>query len=110
MGFFEAGNFYPDFLLWLVNGDVQHLAFIEPHGLQHEGPGSPKVRFHKTIKDIEKRLADPKITLDSFILSPTNRSALAWDMDKEDFEEQHIYFLGEDQDYYIGAILHKIST
>lgn len=110
MGFFEAGNFYPDFLLWLVNGDVQHLAFIEPHGLQHEGPGSPKVRFHKTIKDIEKRLADPKITLDSFILSPTNRSALAWDMDKEDFEEQHIYFLGEDPKYYIGAILRKIST
>ena len=43
IGFFEAGNFYPDFLLWRVEGDNQYLAFIEPHGLLHEGPGHKKI-------------------------------------------------------------------
>ena len=58
IGFFEAGNFYPDFLLWQVKDGVQYLSFIEPHGLQHEGPGHRKIEFHETIKDIEKRLND----------------------------------------------------
>ena len=49
-GFFEAGNFYPDFLLWLVKDGKQHLAFVEPHGLQHEGPGHKKIEFHQVIK------------------------------------------------------------
>jgi len=58
IGFFEAGNFYPDFLLWLVNGDKQKVIFVEPHGISHEGPDHPKVQFHKTIKDVESRLGE----------------------------------------------------
>ena len=111
MGFFEAGNFYPDFLLWLVQGDRQHLAFIEPHGLQHESRGSPKVEFHKVIKEIEARLADPKISLSSFILSPTNTMALQdWKLSKEEFHDQNVYFLNEDQETYVAKILEKMAA
>src|SRR5690606_21008892 len=61
IGFFEAGNFYPDFILWMVTGDKQKVIFIEPHGLSHEGPEHAKVQFHKTIKDVEKRLGDSNL-------------------------------------------------
>ncbi|MBC6428887.1 MAG: DEAD/DEAH box helicase family protein [Cellvibrionales bacterium] len=45
IGFFEAGNFYPDFLLWRIQNDQQQIAFIEPHGLQHTGPADKKNRI-----------------------------------------------------------------
>ena len=42
-GFLEAGNFYPDFILWCLNADgSQRIVFIDPHGLEHEGLGSDK--------------------------------------------------------------------
>jgi hypothetical protein len=58
VGFFEAGNFHPDFILWVLKGGKQYIHFIEPHGLIHEGPSSEKINFHIRIKDIERRLGD----------------------------------------------------
>ena len=72
IGFFEANNFHPDFILWAVTGKQQNIAFIDPKGLVHMGPGNPKVRLHRTIKDIQRRLDDPNVRLDSFILSVTD--------------------------------------
>ncbi|HRF40643.1 MAG TPA: hypothetical protein PK198_17745, partial [Saprospiraceae bacterium] len=34
VGFFDAGNFYPDFILWLIEGERQYVAFIDPKGLR----------------------------------------------------------------------------
>ena len=45
VGFFEAGNFHPDFILWVFKGDIQYVNFVEPHGLMHEGPGNDKIIF-----------------------------------------------------------------
>ena len=42
VGFFEAGNFHPDFILWMLVGEKQYVTFIDPHGLLHEGPASEK--------------------------------------------------------------------
>ncbi|OPL18009.1 MAG: hypothetical protein AVO35_07565 [Candidatus Aegiribacteria sp. MLS_C] len=53
VGFFEAGNFHPYFILWKLVGWKQYVSFIEPHGLMREDPSSQKVLFHKRIKDIE---------------------------------------------------------
>ncbi|MDR0557137.1 MAG: DEAD/DEAH box helicase family protein, partial [Treponema sp.] len=38
IGFFENSGFYPDFILWLIDSaaSVQHIVFIEPHGMGHE--------------------------------------------------------------------------
>ena len=78
IGFFEAGNFYPDFLLWLVKDGKQHLSFVEPHGLQHEGPGHKKIEFHTVIKDIQRRLTSDSVVLNSFIVTPTRFNKLNW--------------------------------
>ena len=30
LGFFEGGNFYPDFILWLLDGSRQGIVFVDP--------------------------------------------------------------------------------
>lgn len=57
MGFFEAGNFYPDYILWIDTPETQYISFIDPKGLMHIRPDDPKIEFYKTIKELETRLA-----------------------------------------------------
>ena len=33
VGFFEAGNFYPDFMMWIVEEGLQRLVFVDPKGI-----------------------------------------------------------------------------
>ncbi len=54
VGFFEAGNFHPDFILWLLVGNTQHIIFVDPKGIRQVGVTDPKVQFYNTIKEIEK--------------------------------------------------------
>lgn len=100
MGFFEAGNFYPDFILWIVAGNKQKVIFVEPHGISHEGPAHAKVRFHKVIKDIEARLNDKDLSLESFIVTPT-RYAVVQDrgLTIEQWADNHVLFMGEGRNY-----------
>lgn len=94
IGFFEAGNFYPDFILWAVTGKQQNVVFVEPHGISHEGTGHAKVQFHKTIKEIEGRLADPHLRLESAIVTPTDFAAIKdrrWS--RKDWADNHVYFM-----------------
>src|SRR5205823_5640287 len=66
LGFFEAGNFYPDFILWLVVGARQHIAFLDPKGIRNLlGAEDSKISFYKTIKELEARLGDPSVELNS---------------------------------------------
>jgi len=37
VGFFEAGNFHPDFIFWVIAGGKQYVSFFEPHGLYFLG-------------------------------------------------------------------------
>ncbi|RGZ01286.1 DEAD/DEAH box helicase family protein [Clostridium sp. AM58-1XD] len=80
MGFFEAGNFYPDFILWIDTEDTQYITFIDPKGLMHIRPDDPKIMFCKTIKKLEERLAptvkDKRIVLNSFIMTGTPAAML----------------------------------
>ena len=80
MGFFEASNFYPDYILWIDTEDKQYISFIDPKGLMHIRPDDPKVEFYKTIKELEARLAptaDGKtVVLNSFIMSGSKSSEL----------------------------------
>ena len=110
MGFFEAGNFYPDFLLWLVGGKKQSLAFIEPHGLQHEGPGHKKIAFHQIIKEIEARLGNQNVSLSSFILTPTRHSKLNWGLSLDDLNALNVYFMEDQADQYVPLIFDKLRS
>jgi len=105
IGFFEAGNFYPDFLLWQIKDGKEYLAFIEPHGLQHEGPGIKKIQFHKTIKEIQDRLNESGVTLNSYIVSTTRFSKLNWGLSIDDLADMNVFFMIDNKDNYIKNIM-----
>ena len=107
IGFFEAGNFYPDFILWLLVDGQQHIIFVDPKGLQYLGSDDPKIQFYKTIKEIEQRLNDPTVHLHSFIISNTSfaKVAKSWQMEKSKMQRLHILFQKEDKESYIRTML-----
>lgn len=98
VGFFEASNFYPDFILWVLDGNRQRIAFIDPKGIQHLRRDDPKVRLHQTIKGVQEQLGDPSVILDSFILSNTSiaeADLLPAKATKADYDALHIFFQEE---------------
>ena len=110
IGFFEAGNFYPDFLLWQVKDGIQYLSFVEPHGLQHEGPGHRKIEFRETIKNIEKRINDKTVVLNSFIVTPTRFAKLKWGRSMSELNDIHILFMEDQQSTYVPKIMNMMTT
>jgi len=110
VGFFEAGNFHPDFIVWLLVGGQQHVIFVDPKGIRNLGPTDPKIQFHETIKEIEQRLGDPAIKLQSFIVSntPSHTMRMLWHMEKADMQKRHILFQEEDKDTYVRSMLEAV--
>lgn len=113
VGFFEAGNFYPDFILWLIQGDKQYVCFVDPKGLTRvHGFDDPKIRFHKTVKDIQKRLGDPNVILDSFIVSNTHQKDIDWwsneNAPEQDFSNHHVVFQKDEKDTYISCLFETL--
>ena len=107
VGFFEAGNFHPDFILWLLAEGQQTVLFVDPKGIRNIGPSDPKIQFFETIKEVEHRLGDPTVRLESFIVSNTSSATMRmqWDMEKSEIQKRHIVFQEEDRDSYVRAIL-----
>jgi superfamily II DNA or RNA helicase len=101
MGFFEAGNFYPDYVLWIDTPEVQYISFIDPKGLLHLQWTDPKIEFYSTIKDLETRLqpscADKRIVLNSFIMSSTRSENLRqwWGKNRVERRAKHVFCLDE---------------
>lgn len=110
IGFFEERGFYPDFILWIMNGEMQHIVFVEPHGMIH-APAyihDEKARLHEKLpvlaKEMGARSGRRDITLDSYILSATPFEVLrkrygdgTWDRDR--FASAHILFLERNEEY-----------
>jgi hypothetical protein len=111
IGFFEAGNFYPDFILWLVVDNHQYITFVDPKGLRNlRGENDLKIQFYRNIKEIETRLSDPDITLNSFIVSPTPFEQIEWwGSDRADLEKHHVLFQ-EDTTYVNKIFLALVDT
>lgn len=99
MGFFEAGNFYPDFILWIDTPQKQYVTFIDPKGLLSVPPHDPKIEFRNTIKDLQSRLApsagEKPVVLNSFIMSSTKATDLRerWAIEQKDREAMNVYTL-----------------
>jgi hypothetical protein len=112
MGFFEAGNFYPDFILWLLAGGRQRVGFVDPKGLRNlEGAEDPKIRFHQSVKELESHLGDSDVTLHSFIVSRTRPADVGWwgsGMSKEDLEARNVLFQTEDKSTYVERLLRRM--
>lgn len=115
IGFFEANNFFPDFILWLVDGKNQQVAFIDPKGLrQISGLTDPKIELHKSIKiSIQPKLADPDIELHSFIISNTPYAQLTHWRGQDsiaDFNKHNVYFQKEQKKEYVEMIINSLKS
>lgn len=108
VGFFETGNFHPDFILWMFVDGKQYVTFIEPHGLLHEGPANEKVLFHKRLKNVEQRPKDSTVILNSFILFWTRYPQLKWGNAQDELEEMHVLFMTDDRDRYIDKLFARL--
>ncbi len=69
-----------------------------------------KIRFFETIKDIERRLAEPSVTLSSFIISntPSHEMRRLWSVEKSAMDSRNILFQDEDKATYIRDMMHRI--
>ncbi|MDR1160510.1 MAG: restriction endonuclease subunit R, partial [Syntrophomonadaceae bacterium] len=101
MGFFEAGNFYPDYVLWVDAPEKQYISFIDPKGLLHLQWNDQKIEFYSTIKGLERRLqptcTDKTIVLNSFIMSATRSADLyqRWGKGMPERRTKHVFCLDE---------------
>jgi hypothetical protein len=121
IGFAMAGNFYPDFLLWLVDDATgeQWLSFVDPKGLRNLDLNHPKLGLYTEIKTIEKDLKDqagegePLLTLNAFVLSPTKFSDLLNVGDsakKLELENKHVLFMEDGGDIYLEKMFSRILS
>jgi hypothetical protein len=112
LGFALAGNFYPDFLLWLVDDKTgkQWLSFIDPKGIRNMNISDPKFGLYREIKQIETQLDDKMINLSAFILSITTCTDLLNVMEattKSDLEDRNVLFMDDGGPTYLGKLLSK---
>jgi hypothetical protein len=101
LGFALAGNFYPDFLLWLVDdrSGEQWLSFVDPKGIRNLDLSDPKFGLYQEVKTLQQKLGDPKLTLNAFILSETAfGNLLNFDGTVEQLEERNVLFM-DDSNY-----------
>jgi hypothetical protein len=119
IGFFDKRGFYPDFILWVKEGSVQRIVFIEPHGMLHAEAyvHDDKARLHEFLPELAKamgtRTAMKNVVLDSFIVSATPYEDLrlryddgTWDRNR--FAEAHILFPERSAQYdYIQLIVRQ---
>jgi hypothetical protein len=107
VGFFEAGNFHPDFIVWQVAGPKQRIAFVDPKGIIQVRPDDEKITFHKRVKELERRLGDPSVQLASYIVSTTASAdaELRWGLTKAEYASANVLFQKEDRESYVGTIL-----
>ncbi|WP_415035349.1 hypothetical protein [Azonexus sp.] len=124
LGFALAGNFYPDFLLWLVDDAPdtgtakQWLSFVDPKGLRNLDLSHPKLGLYKEVKTLEATLAEQAkageapLVLNAFILSPTKFTDLL-NMNnavkKADLENRHVLFMEDGANAYLQKLFQKLS-
>ncbi|MCG7344776.1 DEAD/DEAH box helicase family protein [Sporosarcina sp. ACRSL] len=111
IGFFEAGNFHPDFILWMLYNNKQYITFADPKGIRNLSITDPKLVFYQTIKEMEARLGDDSVILNSFIISNTYFADLintGTTLPKEEMESRNILFQFDDRETYIDTMIKKI--
>ncbi|GAA6169222.1 DEAD/DEAH box helicase family protein [Sessilibacter corallicola] len=111
LGFATAGNFYPDFLLWLVDdiSGKQSLALIDPKGIRNLNIHDAKFGLYEEIKRLEGLLGDDNLSLSSFILSETSFDDLInISMGKEELEKRNVFFIEDGGSFYLEKIVFKM--
>ena len=117
VGFFNNNGFYPDFILWVKTEDAQRIVLIEPHGMLYAKAYAKddKAQLHERLPELARKTAsrsgNPKVQLDSYIISATKFQDLKDSYDngkwtEDDFAAKHILFQEPEIGYnYIEKIL-----
>ena len=101
-----------DFLLWLVDDKTgeQWLNFVDPKGLRLMNLTDPKLSLYKEVKVIQKKLGDPKLTLNAFIVSGTKLSSLLnVTCKQEDLEERNVLFMHDGGPVYLKKMFERTN-
>ena len=110
VGFYENEGFFPDFILWILDGMKQRIVFIEPHGMIHEpiNENNPKIMLFKRLRDFSyRRFRGEHVQMDSFIISDTPITKLRYRGGKGKQELQkkwHILFPDDNDLSYLSPI------
>ncbi len=118
LGFFQAANFFPDFLLWVQDNEQQHLVFVDPKGLHHFDPSDPKIQFAtrdipRLQQTVDQQSQDLK--LHSFILSNTPFASLGWSKDdgdkmsRDEIKALGVLFQVDDATSYVDEMFNVIQ-
>ncbi len=98
MGFFEANNFYPDFILWILVGEKQYLTFIDPKGIRNlKGLNDDKIQLFRYLQtSVAAQVGNPNLIMNSFIISNTPMEQVEfWASEPfavEEFVKNHVLF------------------
>ncbi len=112
LGFALAGNFYPDFLLWLVDNETgnQWLNFVDPKGLRQMNLTDPKLQLYQEVKTIQQKLADPNLTLNAFIVSATRfTNLLNVACDQSELEARNVLFMDDGGPVYLKKMFERME-
>lgn len=117
VGFFmESSSFYPDFILWVLDGSKQYIYFLDPKGLLlgDNHFNNPKIIWcretapelgKKIQEDLARDKKDIQVVVSAFILSKTSyidvkkRWGEGAGTTKEEFSENNVVFLNPDKNY-----------
>lgn len=117
IGFFmESSSFYPDFVVWVIDGSKQYIYFLDPKGilLGDNHFNNPKILWCKSdVKTLEtkiqQQLKDDKknveVSISGFILSvtPFEKVQKNWGegsgTTKKKFAENKVLFIEKDKEY-----------
>ncbi|WP_218152934.1 DEAD/DEAH box helicase family protein [Sulfitobacter brevis] len=113
LGFATAGNFYPDFLLWVVDDSTgqQWLTLVDPKGIRQLSISDAKFNLFKEIRSLESGLEDRSLVLNAFILSDTpypNLLNIQYQTSKLELEEKHVLFMDDGQQNYLSGMFSRI--
>ena len=113
-------NFYPDFLLWLVDdaSGKQWLTFIDPKGLRNLDLSHSKLGLYKEVKTLEMTLAsqalagEAPLVLNAFILTPTKFADLlnvGDSIKKIELENSNVLFMEDGANTYLKKLFVKLK-
>ena len=125
IGFFmDSSSFYPDFILWVVDGKKQYIYFLDPKGilLGETHFNNPKVLWcnndvsileAKIQADLKDDKKDIEVHISSFILSitPFEKVRKVWSdgkVTKDKFAENKVLFI-ENNKAYLTKIFENIE-
>jgi hypothetical protein len=113
LGFALAGNFYPDYLLWLIDDETgkQWLSFVDPKGIRQMNLNDPKFGLYQEVKVLQTKLGDPNLVLNAFILSVTKFSDLlnvSGQCTEKYLEDRHVLFMDTTGQGYLKGMFERM--